>query len=299
MRRYSFIRTFSPALHRSSDTPLPPLKSHLRRTENKKLTSRWRGRRWVVWVCVDEIPFALIPVFSITQILNNSKKWTKWNIPRAQTMASIIRARVESEMFRLQPVGVGVGPWVLETDIRDGHGTVINCTRGSSCLLILRFVSQALMYSCPFRRCQFSDLLSLHRWTNSHGSWEYRQGIFCFAKHAWKMSFVGGATRSCLGALGFHGSPSTYLIFFALRTRLRFPSSAGRWRYRWDMLDNKFVERNETRRHGGMYSIAIPFFSKPSFWDRFKKSRICYTKSFKWIIIEIRNTKKYRMFYGF
>ena len=29
-------------------------------------------------------------------------------------MASIIQARVESEMFRLQPVGVGVGPWVLE-----------------------------------------------------------------------------------------------------------------------------------------------------------------------------------------
>ena len=130
------------------------------------------------------------------------------------------------------------------TGIRDGHGTVINCTRGSSCFLILRFVS--LMYSCPFRRCQFSDLLSLHRWTNSHGSWEYRQGIFCFAKHAWKRSFVGGATRSCLGALGFHGSPSTYLIFFALRTRLRFSSSAGRWRYKWDMLDNKFVERNAT-----------------------------------------------------
>ena len=55
-------------------------------------------------------------------------------------------------------------------------GTVINRTRGPSCLLILRFDS--LMYSCPFRRW---NLFSLHRWTINHGSWEYRQGVFCFA----------------------------------------------------------------------------------------------------------------------
>ena len=34
----------------------------------------------------------------------------KRNIPRAQTIVSVIWARVESNMFRLQPVGVGVGP---------------------------------------------------------------------------------------------------------------------------------------------------------------------------------------------
>ena len=95
-------------------------------------------------------------------------------------------------------------------------------------------------------------------------------------------SFVGGATRSCLGALGFHGSPSTYLVFFALCTYIRFSSSTGRWRYRWDMLDNKFVERDDTRRHGGMYSLAF-FFWKSPFWHC---CRLWYTKSFKWIIIE-------------
>ena len=127
------------------------------------------------------------------------------------------------------------------TDIRDGHGTVINCTRGSSCLLILRFVS--LMYSCPFRRYRFSRFLSLHWRTNNHGSCEYRQGIFCFAKLTWKKSFVGGTTRSYLGALCLRGSPSTYLFyFFAVCTCLRFPSSADLWCYRWDLLDNKFVE---------------------------------------------------------
>ena len=35
-----------------------------------------------------------------------------------------------------------------------------------------------------------------------------------------------------------------------------FSASNGRWPYRWDLLDNKFVENNETRRHGGMYYIA-------------------------------------------
>jgi hypothetical protein len=39
-------------------------------------------------------------------------------------------------------------------------------------------------------------------------------------------------------------------------TCLGFSSSAGRWRYRWDLLDNKFVEKNETRRVGGMYFIV-------------------------------------------
>jgi hypothetical protein len=64
---------------------------------------------------------------------------------------------------------------------------------------------------------------------------------------------------SCLGALGCLGSPSAYLNtaeIFAVSTCLRFSSSAGRWRYRWDLLDNKYVEKNETRRHGGMYFIA-------------------------------------------
>ena len=62
------------------------------------------------------------------------------------------------------------------------------------------------------------------------------------------------------GPVGWHGlgSPSTSknLKFFAVRTCVRFPTSAGRWRYRWDLLDNKFVEKNETRRHCGMYFIA-------------------------------------------
>ena len=48
--RYSFIKTvrFSPALHRSSDTPLPPLEPLLPRTKNKKPHITLEGRRWVV-----------------------------------------------------------------------------------------------------------------------------------------------------------------------------------------------------------------------------------------------------------
>jgi hypothetical protein len=73
-------------------------------------------------------------------------------------------------------------------------------------LSLLRIRLVFLMYSCQFRRYQFFDLLSLHRWTSNHGSREYRQGVFCFAEHAWKRSFVGGTTRSCLGALASHES---------------------------------------------------------------------------------------------
>ena len=113
-------------------------------------------------------------------------------------------------------------------------------TRGSSCLLTLRFVSQ--MYSCPFRRCQFSSLFSLHWWTNNHGSCEYRQGVFCYAKHAWKRSMVEPQ-----GPVGYLRFP---------RKSIHISASNGRWRYRWGRLDNKFVENSETRRHGGMYSIA-------------------------------------------
>ena len=36
-------------------------------------------------------------------------------------MASIIQARVESEMFRLQPVGVGVGPVGVRVVIMHGR----------------------------------------------------------------------------------------------------------------------------------------------------------------------------------
>ena len=48
--QYSFIKTvrFSPALHRSSDTPLPPLEPLLPRTKNKKPHIPLEGRRWVV-----------------------------------------------------------------------------------------------------------------------------------------------------------------------------------------------------------------------------------------------------------
>ena len=55
-------------------------------------------------------------------------------------------------------------------------------------------------------------------------------------------------------------------------------SSTGRWRYRWDLLDNKFVEKNETRRHCGMYFIAKILKSdiaskKAEFLDRPTTSR--------------------------
>ena len=55
------------------------------------------------------------------------------------------------------------------TDIRDGHAVVINRTRGFSVSSqdTVRF-SESIFAS--FRRCQFFDLLSLHRRTNNHGS---------------------------------------------------------------------------------------------------------------------------------
>ena len=96
------------------------------------------------------------------------------------------------------------------TDIRDGHGVVINRTRGFFMSFQNTDRLSNLMYSRPFRRCQFFGLLSLHRRTNNHGSWEYRQGVFCLTEHAWKRSFVGGTPRSCLGAFASHGSPFTY-----------------------------------------------------------------------------------------
>ena len=80
------------------------------------------------------------------------------------------------------------------TVIRDGHGAVIIPTR----------VSLRSLLSCILVHL---DLLSLYRWTKNLGSWEYRQGVFCFVEHAWKRSFVSGIT---LGSLGSHGSPSTY-----------------------------------------------------------------------------------------
>ena len=39
-------------------------------------------------------------------------------------------------------------------------------------------------------------------------------------------------------------------------TYLRFSSSAGRWRYECDLFDKKFVEKDESRRYGGMYFTA-------------------------------------------
>ena len=47
---------------------------------------------------------------------------------------------------------------------------------------------------------------------------------------------------------------------FAVCACLRFSSSTSRWRYRWDLLDNQFVEKNETRRHCGMYFIHSQSF---------------------------------------
>ena len=46
-------------------------------------------------------------------------------------MASIIQARVESEMFRLQPVGVGVGPVGVRVVIMRGRLVVLVWTRRS------------------------------------------------------------------------------------------------------------------------------------------------------------------------
>ena len=92
-----------------------------------------------------------------------------------------------------------------------------------------------------------------------------------------------------MGALDSHGSPSTSIILkkFAECTCLRFSSSAGGWRYRWDLLDNQFVEKNETRRHGGMYFIHSQNFETSHSDIASKKSRLWYTKFFKWIITEI------------
>ena len=143
------------------------------------------------------------------------------------------------------------------------------------------------MYSCPFRRCQFFGFLSLHWRTNNYRSWEYGQGVFCFTKYAWKRSFVGGTTRSCLGALGSHGSSSTYLIFFfrsvympqifILSWPLALQMGLARRQIRWEERDE------EARWYVLFYSQNL----KLPFWHCFEKSRLWYTKSFKWIIIGI------------
>ena len=72
-----------------------------------------------------------------------------------------------------------------------------------------------------------------------------------------------------------------------------FSASNGRWRYRWDLLDNKFVENNGTR-HGGMYSIAS--FETSILTLHRKKPFMVYKifqMNYNW------NTKEYRMLYCF
>ena len=123
---------------------------------------------------------------------------------------------------------------------------VINRTRGSSCLLILRFDS--LMYSCPFRRCQFS---SFSPYTGGPLTMDHENTVrhillglaLCLEEVSrwWSHKVLSGCVRL--------PRKSIHISNF-------FSASNGRWPYRWDLLDNKFVENNETRRHGGMYSIA-------------------------------------------
>ena len=82
-----------------------------------------------VWVCVGEARFALIPDISNNSDLRKkmNKKKHKFYIARAQKMASVIWARAESKIFRLQPLRVVLGP----VGSRVMGGVVLH---GGSCL---------------------------------------------------------------------------------------------------------------------------------------------------------------------
>ena len=69
-------------------------------------------------------------------------------------------------------------------------------------------------------------------------------------------------------------------------------ASNGRWRYRWDLLDNKFVEKNDTRGYGGMYSIVFFFFETSILTFLRKKEPFMVYKIFQ--MDYNRNAKKYR-----
>ena len=132
------------------------------------------------------------------------------------------------------------------TNIRDGHGAVINSTRGSSCLLLLRFVS--LMYSCPFR---LVNSLAFSPYTGGPITKDHENTVKAYSASPSVMLGRGQSLVEPQGPVQVRKVSTEvhphFLFFFA---------SNGRWRYRWDLLDNKFVENNGTRRHGGMYSIA-------------------------------------------
>ena len=144
-----------------------------------------------------------------------------------------------------------------------------NRTRGSSCLLRIQFISLMYSSSCPFRRC---GLLSFHRRTNNHGPWEYR----ILLRQACLEEAIRWRHKVLFQCVRFPRSRSTNLIFFPVCTCLRFSSSTGRWRYRWDLLDKKIFEKDISRRHGGMYPIVIYFFIKPPFWHCFEKPFMVY-----------------------
>ena len=125
-------------------------------------------------------------------------------------------------------------------DIRDGHGEVINRTQGF-------MSSQNMVRSSNVLFLVHLNVLSLRRWTNNHGSWEYRQGVFFFAEHTWKRSFVGGTTLgSCLGALGsttiFFLSvymPHIFILSWPLSLHMGLARQKIRWE--WDEEARRYV----------------------------------------------------------
>ena len=140
------------------------------------------------------------------------------------------------------------------TDIRDGHAAVINRTRGFSV-----YSQNAIRFSNIPVPLDVVNSLAFSPYTGGPITMDHENTVKAYSASP-SMLGRGHSLVEPQGPvwvrLVSHGSPSIYTEIFAECTCLGFPSSAGRWRYRWDLLDNKFIEENETRRVGGMYSIA-------------------------------------------
>lgn len=82
------------------------------------------------------------------------------------------------------------------TDIREGHGSVMNRTRGARLFYLPITVDQKM----TTERCyQFYGIFIIHG--RSYYDWprKHRQGLFCFSKYAWARSYTDGSSRTCLG----------------------------------------------------------------------------------------------------
>ena len=82
------------------------------------------------------------------------------------------------------------------TDIREGHGSVMNRTRGSHFFYLSVTVNQKLR----IERCyQFYGVFIIHGWPYHDWPREHHQGLFCFSKYAWARPYTDGSSRACLG----------------------------------------------------------------------------------------------------